>query len=470
MAKLLALILLLVSFVFSAAPAWAHGDHEGAGVFAKETIEELEAHLIATLDESIRHGVNVEGADERRIGQLLLDAAYAEVIDELKANPPTALQKAGVQLKKIISGFNPIALGRWVLETARRQGPALAIAFGVSEVAEQVGVLLSAKYPVFLFLVPIYLTHTGDVVVFAVTLGGPKVVRALRVWQRHGGMFSGPGAYYRHLLAQRKILPIDWNEVIYSGTLESSDPNADLHYAVIGENFFERRLPRGLRVVLTPRKLAQRETLPTFGIWELEKLAKAAGLDLSTLRVFRGNKRMYSAILLREISRNEATALEFSTQVRLRDATNTARPDFDGVPAAWKRALAVDSVELFEEDDVEALQKHGETPDIVAQRLLWYLREHRERLFAQIKTIKKGEVSSSDIRTARRHLRRLGKVLEADRGLGRFASTLYPAASLADWEALLVALRQARGMSIMVEELLPPSKVKNCERLLLQAG
>ena len=394
MAWRLTSLILLLSFVLTPAPARAHGDDKAhaTGVFSEESIEALEAHLISTLDESIRHGVNVEGADERKIGELLLDAAYSEVIEELKAHPPTVVQKAGVQLKKIISGFNPITLGRWVLDTARRQGPALAIAFGVSEVAEQVGVLLSAKYPIFLFLIPIYLTHTGDVAVFAITLGGPKVVRALRVWQRHGGMIKGPGAYYRHLLAQRKILPLDWNEVVYSSAIESETAGGeDLHFAVINENLAERKLPRALRVILGPRKLAQRETVPTFGIWELEKLAKSAEIDLSPFRVFKGNKRMYSAILLREISRDADASVEFALEVRQRDATNVARPDFDSVPEAWRRARAVDSVELLEENEISELRAHGETPDIVAQRLLWFLRDHRDRLFDRIKALKKGE-------------------------------------------------------------------------------
>ncbi|MBI3556643.1 MAG: hypothetical protein HY074_10305, partial [Deltaproteobacteria bacterium] len=130
----------------------------------------------------------------------------------------------------------------------------------------------------------------------------------------------------------------------------------------------------------------------------------------------------------------------------------------------------VDAGELLEEDDVASLKAHGESPDIVAQRLLWYLREHRDRIFDRIKALKKGEAAGGDLRAARRHLRRLGKVLEADRGLGRIASTLYPRADDGDWQALLDALRQARGITFLVEELLPPKKFSDCEKLLLNAS
>ena len=44
--------------------------------------------------------------------------------------------------------------------------------------------------------------------------GAPQAIRTVKLWETHGGLFTGPHQYYLHLLEQRKILPFDWDRVI----------------------------------------------------------------------------------------------------------------------------------------------------------------------------------------------------------------------------------------------------------------
>lgn len=430
--RLWILLLAFSCFDPSAASVFAHDSLDRHPILNNSAVQKLELFLETERAELLR--AEATSVVAREAGELLLSAVYSEVVVELKnAGPPSAFAKSAAAARGALKRFNPVALGRWVLNAARVHGPALAIAYGVSEVLEQTGVLLAAKYPQLVFLLPFYLTHTSDVLVVGAFVAAPKIRSALSRWKRHGGWRVGASGYYRHLARQRQVSPIDWSVVLDRPEFET------VSFAVVAESAIERRLPRALKILFSPRVLAQREesSVPTLGLWELEAVARRNGVALFAFEAFKAEPQIYLRLLLRELEQNRDARRELAAKLALLLTQASARNN--GSEAG----------------------EGAQSPDLVAERWLWQLRLQRDSLKQAAAAQAKGPT-----RSQRKQFRQLDQLLDADRGLSRLAATSFEAGADADdWRALSEALLEAKALFTTIESELTPHAP--CEALLL---
>lgn len=422
--------LLLLLATLATVPARAHSDPEKHEALKHESVERLEHYLEHEILHRLRAqavGAGLSGdAPENRVGEKLLSAVHEEVVLALRAlGPPTVADKSLALVKGAIKRFNPVALGRWVIQAARTHGTTLAVAYGVSEVVEQVGVLLTFKYPELAFLLPIYLTHASDVVVIGAFFTVPKIKGALSRWKRHGGWWKGARGYYEHLIAQRRALPIDWSIVIETPQFE------DVKFAVIEEGRMARKLSRSLRIAFDARKLAQRQATPTLGLWEIEKIAKDSGIAVYAYKPFKADPRMYLRLVLREIMAHENARAKLGLAVK----------------------KSVKAVEIGKPKYVVA------GPDQLAEQWRWYFRQRlafvKEAAAAQTVGILPGQ---------RKIFRELSKHLDGDKGLARLAATRYSDPAPVDWARVSDALADVEALFREIEGQLLP--VRACQSLL----
>lgn len=414
------------------APAHGHSDHEKHEALKHESVERLEHFLEHEAARRLRVdavGLNLIEADDataKLAGEKLLEAVHDEVVLALKASgPPTLAQKSRELVVGVIKRFNPIALGRWVLQASRIHGPTLAVAYGVSEVAEQIGLLMTFKYPAMAFLVPIYVFHVSDVVVIGSFFAVPKIKAAFSRWKRHGGWWSGARGYYEHLVEQRRALPIDWSIVLHAPQFE------DVRFAVIEEGRVERKLWRSLRIMFDPRALAQRQAAPTLGLWEIERIAQVNGVAMFAYKPFKNDARMYARLLLREIMLRPGARAELGAAVR--------------------KSLA--QVKL------DKPKQAATSPSIVAEQWRWHLRARRD-LVKEAAAAQSAGIS----RAQQKIFRELSKVLDGDKGLARLASTRFSEPTAGDWGHVDEAVAYTQALLQRIESQL--LSLDSCERLL----
>lgn len=418
---------LIISFV---APAYAHEHHDSLP--AHRSIEQLEHFLEEERATAVEHELfSLAREREQRGGELLLAAVYEELVATQIAQGKPGVKRASTEaLLAVIKKFNPVALGRWVISVGREHGAGLAIPYGMSEVAEQIGILMTAKYPELAFLLPVYLTHMSDVVVFGAYFGLPKIARAMRVWKNQGGgFFSGPHLYYEHLSKQRRFAPIDWSVVI--DVAESAESEI-ARFAVIDESRIGRALPRRLQIVFTPRKLAQKEALTTLGLWEIERLARESLIPLWPFKHLKHHRQMYTRLLLAEIADNAMARAKLSELLRRR-------------------------FNLTEKKSVVAAQ----SVDVAAEKWLWHLRNRRDQLKERLKAQAMGMLSGQ-----RRLFRRLSRLLDHRGPLLKIATTAASRAAKEQWQDLDQAVRQIDVLFRELETTLPDVS-NHCEKLLL---
>jgi hypothetical protein len=427
--------------------ALAHGNGHGGSDPLHELprAEAYADHLEQRLANAIQLNSRASSAEQEALGRELLAAAHAEIREYLEQNPNTLSRRAKTHARELLHLLNPVALGRWLIETAIRKGPILAVALGLAELSEQVGVYLAVKNPEFAFLVPIYFFHLGEVAVLTAAFGGPHFLRMVRKFQVHGGIVSGPERYYQHLLQQRQAFPIDWDEVIHLDRLPSSARGEEMSPAidlvVISEGVLERRLPKRLRILTNPKHLAQRESMPTIALWELEELlAKQALLPPKHYRQFKkSSPELYASLLLNEAFQRP----QIVEIIRERLAQYTP---IDSNSAAHAREN-IDVDQLFREakgpDDLKAAD---ETPDLVAQRVLWHLHAQIDNLEHELR--EKGTPSRAQLSA----LRKAEKALRNPHGLERFAATSFPEAKPEDWQALYETIENVRDAFLALED------------------
>ena len=419
---------ILTTLILLSAPL--AGAHETSVGHENATVERLEHFLEHERTQVIRRELYHEQQHAQEGGELLLAAVYEEVVEHaIVQGRPSVKQASANAVAAVIKKFNPIALGRWLISVGREHGAGLAIPYGISEVAEQVGILMTAKYPELAFLLPVYLTHMSDVVVFGAYFGIPKIARTIRTWKyQGGGILKGPRLYYRHLSEQRQVAPIDWSVVIES-------PESELaRFVIINENRFERMLPRTLQILFTPRKLAQKEALPTLGLWELEGIARESLIALWPYKQFKHHRQIYTRLLLAEIAGNALARTKLS-------------------------AILAERLLQAKEKPITSLLE----VDVVAERWLWFLRNRRDQLKQDLNAQAMGALPEQ-----RRKLRALSRLLDRRGSLLKIAATPVKASTLEQWQELRESLTEVDALFREIESTLP-EPAAFCEKLLVSA-
>lgn len=436
-----ALVLSVVVTFAGVRPVMAHEESGDSRVVAFEKgsrLHDLHEHL-----EEARHK-RLTGAallaEEKKLGSELA-AAVAEEWDVFLASDrlkpwPLAMKQA-VQ-DKVLARLNVAKLGKWLLKVASSHGPALAAAYATSETLESTCLMLSAMHPKWApILLPLGMSHVGDAIVFGVGIKGPEAARTLRLWSRHGGLLQGSQNYFRFLVDQHQVVPLDMDRVLDVVERPHGEGRELLKAAVLSDEAWpEGDAPwaRGLRELMNPQSEAQRRASPHLSLRDLERIAKRNQISLKRLKPFRADKDVYLALLLNRLDQNSEASADLVKLMAKRS---------EGFANYWNRTEASPKVAL---EDLLAgklsavdLAHTGESPDVLARRLLPLVREKYTELLSEAEA--HYNWAPPEVRSA---LKQLRGSLEQDKGLWRTANRPHAVPVPSDFEKLLQATREAK--------------------------
>jgi hypothetical protein len=181
--------------------------------------------------------------------------------------------------------------------------------------------------------------------------------------------------------------------------------------------------------------------MPTIALWELEELlAKQALLPPKHYRQFKkSSPALYTSLLLNEAFQRP----QIVESIRERLAQHT--PLMSNPAASARENIDID--QLFREaKGPDDLKSADETPDLVAQRVLWHLHAQIDNLEHELR--EKGTPSRAQLSA----LRKAEKALRNPHGLERFAATSFPEAKPEDWQALYETIENVRDAFLALED------------------
>ncbi|MGE4232795.1 MAG: hypothetical protein AB7F43_05635 [Bacteriovoracia bacterium] len=427
--------LLLFIAIFARNPLWAahsNGDHSNCAhaQYSSETGVVAQGELNRKLIDCRLRAV--ESGDYR---QFILDKkasakAYSFLEEGLKGKDDrSTLQMLGAWFSVHLPGYE-------LYRVTREEGVRSALSFwfekgmlaglgaAVGEMTEWYLFALAAMYPKFgVVLAPIAASHVTDYIGFYLGLSAGDTIKKLKVRSRNDSILDFGERYRGELAKQRAVMPIDFDNVLLVTSLptcgQTCEPNkkiGEIQFAVTKDTFFERHAPNSVHDTFYPEKVVLREVMPSVSVNELEEIVKR--VTRPNLNVLDSSDRAiygYAALMIEEISRSKEALAELSKLVDSRKE-QVKENLLEQARAAIHRLGEIDLNDLTpvlkEEgflDNLHTLRariyKLGPTPQIVAQRLLWYLRAAYEKLKLHVlrqpkPTLEKYRVALSTIREA----------------------------------------------------------------------
>lgn len=450
------LTLILGASLFST-PAFPHGGgHDHAGP-VPPAVNELEEHLHELQERWIKTGTPITEDEEVQVGQMLLDRASEEwqktvFATDLRVDFATrAAIFASKAPRMVLDRVNLAGLGHWAIETAGKNGPYLAVTLGTTELLENITLAYGATHMGYWFFVPLSLSHTWDVIGVSLGMELPKALRTVKLWERHGGLFTGPHQYYRHLLEQRKVLPFDWDRVIDIQNLPTATDSegaatGEVAVAIIRESSVERIarsiVPQGMRILLFPRSEAQRASAPTLSLRDLEKIAKDSGVSLKPFARLKSRLEIYSRFVMRELLSSEEGSRA------LRDLVASRTPPEFSINQPFRESFATDVEEILRAPEPEMLKSMGFSPDLVAQRVLWFSRIKDGEFLEELESQSLGAQWSG----YKLH-RSLTQLMEGRDGLRWIADTSHSSPTDSDWQNLSDKIKNLRDLHDQMDSM-----------------
>ncbi|MBK9294092.1 MAG: hypothetical protein IPM57_06540 [Oligoflexia bacterium] len=370
---------------------------------------ELFETLDQILEESRLYGATV--AEEKQIAYVekLLSVVHTQIQDAAnELGEPHVGEKIWQTLKiNIFQHFNYVKIFKFVKDTARKVGPKFAVAMATTEILENSLYLLTAMDAKYAVLLPLSWFHAIDVVVYGAFFGIPEVIKKVKTYSRFGGFFEGMNKYYAHLVKQKKILPLDWSEVIdlEKVVAKIGSDKVFLDVVVLKNSVLERFLSNKLQKIILPRRVAQRETSIAITVRDLERIAKQLEIPVYMYKGVHQKPAIYSSFLLKDIISHEFGFAHLITYVADLGYSKYFNKNIIENPRNASGVAAATSA--------EELSYIGETPDILSQRLIWFYEDQIERV----------RNSSQTTKIDFKHLRAINRIVQKD--LRRIAETKY---------------------------------------------